>query len=238
MQKLGEVYRDGRGVPADPVTGDMWFAIAAKMGATDSQNSLAALKPRLTQGQVGMAEARANTWAVEHQEAMQQRPGQYVYQGWTAVERGPQPTRGPSTPDERAYALLLTQHLEQDPLSLDASAARAWLGVWWEEIPDIMVRPCNLVDAPNHEPYPYEKEVYEQVTYSEGAYILENPGKTTDWDAAFLAGMSGALRAYQAILRQKPDAKSAFFDDLLQQQSSAHGQLAATVRALVKERCK
>ena len=69
---------------------------------------------------------------------------------------------------------------------LDASAARAWLGLWWEEIPDIMVRPCNLVDAPNHERYEYEKELYEQITHSEGAYVLENPRKATDWDATFL----------------------------------------------------
>ncbi len=203
MQKLGELYRDGRGVPADPVTGYMWFAIGAKMGARESQDSLAAMKPQVSPAQRQMAEARANTWTVEHPDAMKQKPGQYGYQDWTYVERGPQPSRGPSTPEERKYAIQLTRYLEKDPLSLDASAARAWLGIWWDEIPDITVRPCNLVDAPNHEPYEYGKELYAQVTYSEGAYILENPGKTTDWNAAFLAGMNGALRAYDSILKQQ-----------------------------------
>jgi hypothetical protein len=98
------------------------------------------------------------------------------------------------------------------------------------------VRPCNLVDAPNHEPYEYEKELYEQITFSEGAYILENPGKSTDWTDAFLAGMNGALHAYESILKQKPSAKYAFLDDLRQQQDS--GQLAGTVGRMVKERCK
>jgi len=236
MQKLGEIYRDGRGIQADPVTASMWFAIGARMGATDCQDSLAAMKLRLTQPQRDMAEARANTWAVEHPEAMQQKPGQYGYQDWTRVERGPQPSRGPSTPEERKYAIQLTRYLEKDPLSLDASAARAWLNTWWEEVPDIMVRPCNLVDAPNHEPYEYGKELYEQITYSEGAYILENPAKVTDWTAAFVAGMNGALRAYESVLKQKPEAKYAWLDDLRQQQNS--GRLASTVTSLAKERCK
>ncbi|MFZ0704465.1 MAG: tetratricopeptide repeat protein [Candidatus Korobacteraceae bacterium] len=236
IQKMGEIYRDGRGVPADPVTAYMWFAIGARMGASDSQDALAAMKPHLTQAQRDMADARANTWAVEHPDAMEQTPGHFSYQSWTPVERGPQPSRSPSTPEERKYAILLTRHLEQDPLSLEATAARAWLSTWWDEIPDIVVRPCNLVDAPNHEPYEYGKELYQQVTYSEGAYILENPGKATDWNAAFLAGVKGALRAYQAILKQKPAAEYAFLDDLLQQQNN--GRLDGTVSSLVKERCK
>ena len=236
IQKMGTLYRDGQGVPVDPVSAYMWFSIGAKMGAAESQDSLAAMKPLCTPAQRAMAEARANTWAVEHSDAMQQKPGHYFYQEWTAVERGPQASRGPSTAEERAYAILLTRHLEKDPLSLDASAARAWLSTWWDQIPDIEVRPCNLVDAPNHEPYEYGKQLYEQITYSSGAYILENPGKPTDWNAAFLAGMNGALLAYESILKQKPSANYAFLDDLRQQQDN--GQLATTVGRMVKERCK
>ena len=236
IQKMGELYRDGQGVPVDAVTAYMWFSIGAKMGAAESQDSLAAMKPRCTPAQRAMAEARANTWAVEHPDAMKQKPGQYGYQEWTWVERGPQPSRGPSTAEERAYAIRLTRHLEKDPLSLDASAARAWLSTWWDEIPDIAVRPCNLADAPNHEPYEYGKELYEQITYSSGAFILENPGKQTDWNAAFLAGMNGALLAYESILKQKPSANYAFLDDLRQQQDS--GRLAATVDRMVQQRCK
>ena len=65
---------------------------------------------------------------------------------------------------------------------------------------------------------------------------MENPGKTTDWNAAFLAGVNGALRAYESILKQKPEAKYAFLDDLLQQREN--GRLAGTVASMVKERCK
>jgi TPR repeat protein len=236
IQKMGELYRDGQGVPIDPLIAYMWFAIGARMGAPESENSLETIKPHCTQGQREMAEARVNTWVAGHANAMEQKPGHFAYQDWTWVERGPRPSRGPSTPEERAYAILLTRTLEKDPISLDASAARAWLGTWWDEVPDIAVRPCNLVDAPNHEPYEYGKELYEQITYSEGAFILENPVTSTDWNAAFLAGMNGALRAYESILKQNPTAKSAFLDDLRLQRDN--GQLADTMGHLVQQRCK
>ena len=144
--------------------------------------------------------------------------------------------RGPSTTEERAYAIRLTRNLEKDPLSLDASAARAWLNEWWEEIPDFTVRPCNLIDAPDHEPYTYGKELYEQITYSQGVFLLEHPVKTVDWNAAFLAGMNGALQVYDSILKQKPAEKSAFLDDLQQRRESR--QLESTVTELVQQRCK
>jgi len=236
IQKMGELYRDGHGVPPDPVIAYMWFAVGARMGIPESENALETIKPQCTQGQRQMAEARVNTWVAGHANAMEQKPGRFVYHDSTWVERGPRPSRGPSTPEERAYAILLTRNLEQDPLSLDASAARAWLGTWWDEVPDVVVLPCNVVDAPKHDPYPYGTELYEQITYSEGTFILQNPGTPTDWSAAFLAGVNGALRAYESIIKQKPSDTSAFLDDLRQQRDS--GQLPNTISRLVQQRCK
>lgn len=237
IQKIGEFYRDGNGVAQEPVTALMWFTIGAKQGYAESSDALQAMSSKLTDLERQMAAARANTWMVEHPDAAQQKPNHFFYQDWVLVDRDqPRPSRGPSTADERQYAILLSDRLEKDPLSLDAYAARAWLDKWWEEIPDITVRPCNLVDPPNHERYQYETELYKQVTYSEGVYILENPAKTTDWQAAFLAGMNGALSAYQSILQAKPSATSPFLDDLHHQRDT--GKLAETVRQLVQQRCK
>jgi TPR repeat protein len=236
IQKLGEIYRDGTGVASDLVKACMWFTVGAKMGAAESESALEILRPKLTEAQRQMAASTANSWIVEHPDAMEQKPGHFEYQGWTLVERGPQPPLPPSTPEERAYAIRLTQKLETDPLSLDSSAARAWLDQWWDEVPDITVRPCNLIDSQNHEPNPYGDELYKQITYSEGAFILERPGKTTDWDAAFLAGLKGALRAYESIERKTPSVRSSFLEDLVAQRES--GRLPGTVRTLVRERCK
>ena len=236
IQRLGEIYRDGTGVASDPVKACMWFTVGAKMGAPESESALEILQAKLTESQRQMAASTANSWTVEHPDALEQKPGRFEYQGWTLVERGPQTSRPPSTPEERAYAIRLTQKLETDPLSLDASAARAWLDEWWSDILDLTVRPCNLIDSPHHEPNPYSVELYKQITFSEGAYILQNPAKDTNWNAAFLAGVQGALEAYESILRQQPSAKYPFLDELLAQRDS--GQLAATVRTLVRERCK
>jgi TPR repeat protein len=189
IQRLGEIYRDGTGVASNPVNACMWFTIGAKMGSPESESALQILTPKLTEAQRQMAAALTNTWILEHPDAMEQKPGHFRYQDWTRVERGPQASRPPSTPEERAYAIRLTHNLETNPLSRDSSAARAWLDQWWNEIPDIMVRPCNLVDSPNHDPNPYADELYRQITYSEGAFILQSSAKGTDWDAAFLAGM-------------------------------------------------
>ncbi len=237
IQRLGEIYRDGTGVASDPVTACMWFTVGAKMGGAESENALQTLQAKLSGPQREMATARANTWIVEHPTAMKQKAGQhFAYQGWTLVAREHVTPRPPSTPEERAYALQLTHRIETDPLSLDASAARAWLDQWWQEIPDIEVRPCNLVDPPNHEPNPHGGDLYRQITYAEGAFILENPTRAKDWEAVFLAGMHGALRTYESIMRQEPSAKSAFLEDLIAQRQT--GRLPETVRALVRERCK
>lgn len=106
IQKMGELYRDGQGIPADPVTAYMWFAIGARMGAPESESALEVLKLRCTQGQREMAEAKVNTWVAGHGSAMEQKPGHFSFQDWTYVERGPGPSRGPSTAEERAYAIL------------------------------------------------------------------------------------------------------------------------------------
>jgi hypothetical protein len=65
---------------------------------------------------------------------------------------------------------------------------------------------------------------------------LEHPVKTVDWNAAFLAGMNGALQVYDSILKQKPAEKSAFLEDLRLRRED--GQLESVVTGLVQRRCK
>ena len=52
-----------------------------------------------------------------------------------------------------------------------------------------------------------------------GAFVIETPDKAADTKAANLAAVESVLKTYQAILKQKPDAKAKPLDDLLKKQS-------------------
>jgi len=235
MDKLAAMYRTGSGVSVDPVNAAMWLTIAGKMGAADSQHALQALSGGLSESQRQMATARASVWITEHPEEFKQTAGSFDYLNYEWVY-DPSPVRKePSTASERAYALQLTHRLEQDPLSLDATAARAWLDQWWQEIPDLTVRPCNFIDPPDHAKYDYSTVLYKQITYSEGAFILEHPASETNWNDAFLAGVKGALKAYQVIVQEK-SAHSLWLDDM--QRKSDSGELGGFVAQLAQQRCK
>ena len=51
------------------------------------------------------------------------------------------------------------------------------------------------------------------------AFLIENPDKTSDLGAMNLAAVESVLKTYNAILQQKPEAKSKTLDDLLKKQS-------------------
>jgi hypothetical protein len=46
-------------------------------------------------------------------------------------------------------------------------------------------------------------------------YLIEHPQKAADNSAVYLAGVESALRAYRAILKTKPEAKSRGLDELV-----------------------
>ena len=146
-------------------------------------------------------------------------------------------TRGPATADERAKAVALARALEQDPLAANAPRAREWLRQWIIEVPDIQFEECAelLGHALGHD-YPYSREVGGQVLFSGAAFATTHPNQQRDRVAVFHAGVEGALRAYETLLRSRPDARSAFLDDLLAKRD--RGALADHVAGLVRAKCK
>ena len=54
-----------------------------------------------------------------------------------------------------------------------------------------------------------------------GAFQIENPEKAADAKATTLAALESVLKTYQAILKQKQDAKAKPLDDLLKKQSQS-----------------
>ena len=78
----------------------------------------------------------------------------------------------------------------------------------------------------------YTPQLSYQATFGSAAYIIEHPDKAGDLDAQFLAGVESALKAYSAIVKSEPQARSKALDDLLEKQKQ--GKLAEFVRSASK----
>ena len=129
--------------------------------------------------------------------------------------------RKPSTPEARANAVALTGYLEREPLGEKAKDARSALVVWWAQVPDLSVTLCgDLLGPLLGSKHKYEAELITQLAFSAGAYIIEHPGTSGESVDAYLAGVEGSLRAYEALLALKPKARHAFLDELLSKRAA------------------
>jgi hypothetical protein len=147
-----------------------------------------------------------------------------------------QPKRAPSTAQERQRFLALTRKLEQNPLDKSLYNEKAWAKQWLEDIPDINVNICAPVLFGTdfmREQNKYTPQLSYQATFGEAAYIIEHPDKKADTTAQYLAGVESALKAYSAIVKSDPSAKSKALDDLLEKQKQ--GKLADFVRDASKD---
>lgn len=155
----------------------------------------------------------------------------------TASSADAQNKRGPSTLEERAQAVRLTRALEADPLNEKAKDARRWLLGWLSDVPDITVTICPDYLRPIfNSDKNYSPEIFFQMTLSSAAFIIEHPDQAKDDVAVNRAGVEGSLKAYEAIVKAKPKAKSAFLDDLIAKRDK--GTLEEYVREISTTKCK
>lgn len=70
---------------------------------------------------------------------------------------------------------------------------------------------------------------------SGAAFALEHQGKARNAVAVYTAGLEGALRTYEALLRSRPDTRAGWLDDLVAKRD--RGELGAHVAALARQRC-
>jgi hypothetical protein len=138
-----------------------------------------------------------------------------------------EPKHPPSTAEERKRFLSITRKLEQNPLDKSLYEDKKWAKKWLEEIPDINVNICapllfgvKFVMEQNK----YTPQLSYQATFGSASYIIEHPDKAGDLPAQFVAGVESALKAYAAIVKADPEAKSKALDDLLEKQKQ--GKLA------------
>jgi hypothetical membrane protein len=145
--------------------------------------------------------------------------------------------RGGSTPQERARFVALVRLLEKDPLAEHATAARQQLRQWAMDVPDIRFKVCpDLLGHAVGDTYPYSREFNLQVLLSGAVLTIEDPGKARDDVAVYTAGVEGALRAYEVLVRSRPDARLPALDDLVQKRD--RGELVDHIARLADENCE
>jgi hypothetical protein len=132
-------------------------------------------------------------------------------------QKPPQPQRGPSTAEERARAVKVAHELEDDPLAKDAKDNREWVVQWIVDIPDITVNVCfDYFGKMPNPPRGHSKEIVRQMIISSAAFMIEHPDKAKDEQAVATAGLLGALKAYQSILKGESDARWPYMDKIVQ----------------------
>jgi hypothetical protein len=141
-----------------------------------------------------------------------------------------QDKRAPSTPEERKRFVSVTREVIRSPLDSSKNADVKWALQWLSEVPDIIVDPCpipleNLTASGN----PYSPRIFGIYVLAMGVHAIEHPGKVSDPAQQFLAGVEGALKAYEVILRADSDAASDDLDDLLARQR------AGTLQGLMQQ---
>src|SRR5579871_3164081 len=125
--------------------------------------------------------------------------------------------RGPSTPEERTRAVKIAHELEDDPLGKSAKEDRQWVIQWIIDIPDITVTECDdFFGTIPKTPRGRMREIVNQMVISSAAFMIEHPDKVKDDQAVATAGLLGALKAYQSILKEEPDARWPYVDKVVQ----------------------
>jgi hypothetical protein len=135
-----------------------------------------------------------------------------------------------STPEDRRRFVTIVQNLERTPLDAGLHGDRSWAIQWVTDAPDVTVTVCaELLDgAATEKGYAHTPEIVVQYMLATAAFVIQNADKANDPDAAQLAGVEGALKAYQAMRAAEPQNTSPKLENLLGMQS--RGELPGFVR--------
>src|SRR5208282_3266992 len=108
-----------------------------------------------------------------------------------------------STPEERTQWVQITHMLESSPLDDNANKQGEWALKRLRDVHDVHVRLCPaLLSEFNGMKYTYSHTITRQYMLASGAFLIENPNKAADANAANLAAVESVLKTYQAILQQ------------------------------------
>ncbi len=138
--------------------------------------------------------------------------------------------RGPSTVAERKRALEVIKNLEQRPLDPALKQDREWVFQWLKEVPDVNAGMCTGIIGPllQEKPTDVRSVLTIQDVLASAAFQIENPAKSKDRIAIYMAATEGMLRTYDNIVKTDPSKKSVFLEQLKKKQAS--GELLAYVK--------
>ncbi len=122
------------------------------------------------------------------------------------VSQDKPPQRGPSTAEERAGLIETAKKLQDNPLDKSLQEQGRQLQKMLIHVPDIDVSSCYEEAPWFSSDYKYSQELVGAYTMSNAAFVVSNAEKP-DLKAAHMAGLEGAIKAYQSIVAQDPTAR-------------------------------
>lgn len=131
----------------------------------------------------------------------------------------------------KSELIMASEMLEKAPFHKDAKAVRGLAVNYVIETNDVSIVVCagDLMEALLDKKNKNSTELIAQYTIAMAAFKLGNADKKDDENAAQLAGVESALRAYEAMIKEKPKTKHAGVEKLLSKKQE--GSLAAMVEA-------
>lgn len=140
--------------------------------------------------------------------------------------------RGPSTAEERQRAVEVVETLETQPASEATKEGLVWLLQWLIEVPDVTVSVCPQILGSDSEIEDLPAQLKVHHAFAAARHVIETPGIEGTSAEAFLAGVTGTLRAYSSMRRSGSLPPHRHLDGLLEKQAA--GKLAEHVRKRVK----
>jgi hypothetical protein len=147
-----------------------------------------------------------------------------------------QDRRGPSTAEERQQALEYIHSWQADPLGPEAKEKRAWVLKWLVDVPDLTVHLCSILDKLPKGDKKDSSTLFTGMFMAQAAFVIDNPDKQDQRIAEYEAGVEGALRVYEALVKANPKDREAYLDDLIARRDA--GTLAQYVEERADASCK
>ena len=136
--------------------------------------------------------------------------------------------RGPSTPEERKQALADIQTWQADPLGPNAKDELGWVLKWLADVPDITVHVCTILDKLPKGDKKDSNTIFGGEFMAQAAFVIQNPDRKDDLQAEYQAGVEGALRTYDHLLKSNPKDRQEYLDNLVKRRDA--GALAQFVQ--------